>query len=99
MYLEDIIGTPKNRINRLMKLQSKRNAYRKIASSQIKMNRLRHDEKEKIALETQKKEAEDYLRLKNDQSAVSTISMVFVAELGERSKTERSDCNILLSDF
>ena len=33
---------------------------------QMKLNRLRHFEKEKLALEEKKKDAEDYLRLKND---------------------------------
>jgi structural maintenance of chromosome 4 len=62
-YLEDIIGTSKYKepIDEAMvemeRLQEER---------AVKMNRLRIVEKEKKALETQKKEAEDYLRLKNE---------------------------------
>jgi len=61
-YLEDIIGTSKYKepideaLVEMERLQEDR---------QVKINRLRHVEKEKIALEAQKKEAEDYLRLKN----------------------------------
>ncbi|KAF9535622.1 RecF/RecN/SMC N terminal domain-containing protein, partial [Crepidotus variabilis] len=62
-YLEDIIGTSKYKepIDEAMveveRLQEDR---------QMKMNRLRHVEKEKAALEESKREAEDYIRLKND---------------------------------
>ncbi|KDR85857.1 hypothetical protein GALMADRAFT_109359 [Galerina marginata CBS 339.88] len=62
-YLEDIIGTSKYKepideaLVEMERLQEDR---------QVKLNRLRHVEKEKIALEAAKKEAEDYLRLKND---------------------------------
>ncbi|KAF8971821.1 RecF/RecN/SMC N terminal domain-containing protein [Flammula alnicola] len=62
-YLEDIIGTSKYKepideaLVEMERLQEER---------QIKLNRLRHVEKEKIALEAKKKEAEDYLRLKNE---------------------------------
>lgn len=64
-YLEDIIGTSKYKepIDEALvgteRLQEDR---------QVKINRLRHVEKEKIALEAQKKEAEDYLRLKNEHT-------------------------------
>jgi len=62
-YLEDIIGTAKYKepIDEAMieveRLQEDR---------QIKLNRLRLVEKEKAALEERKKEAEDFLRLKNE---------------------------------
>lgn len=62
-YLEDIIGTSRFKepideaLVEMERLQEDR---------QIKLNRLRHVEKEKVALEAKKKEAEDYLRLKND---------------------------------
>ena len=62
-YLEDIIGTTKYKepIEQAMieveRLQEDR---------QIKLNRLRLVEKEKAALEERKREAEDYLRLKNE---------------------------------
>ena len=62
-YLEDIIGTSKYKepideaLVEMVRLQEDR---------QMKLNRLRHVEKEKLALEAKKKEAEDYLRLKND---------------------------------
>ncbi|CAA7264900.1 unnamed protein product [Cyclocybe aegerita] len=62
-YLEDIIGTSKYKtpiddaMVEMERLQEER---------QIKMNRLRHVEKEKLALEEKKKEAEDFLRLKNE---------------------------------
>ena len=64
-YLEDIIGTSKYKepideaLVETERLQEDR---------QMKINRLRHVEKEKIALEAVKKEAEDYLRLKNDHT-------------------------------
>lgn len=64
-YLEDIIGTSKYKepideaLVETERLQEDR---------QTKINRLRHVEKEKIALEARKKEAEDYLRLKNDHT-------------------------------
>ena len=64
-YLEDIIGTSKYKepideaLVETERLQEDR---------QVKINRLRHVEKEKIALEARKKEAEDYLRLKNDHT-------------------------------
>lgn len=62
-YLEDIIGTAKYKepiddaMIEVERLQEDR---------QIKLNRLRLVEKEKAALEERKREAEDYLRLKND---------------------------------
>lgn len=62
-YLEDIIGTSKYKepideaLVEVERLQEDR---------QIKMNRLRHVEKEKAALEESKREAEDYIRLKNE---------------------------------
>ncbi|KAF8640540.1 hypothetical protein AX17_000202 [Amanita inopinata Kibby_2008] len=62
-YLEDIIGTSKYKepieeaLVEMERLQEERS---------IKMNRLRLVEKEKSALEEKKREAEDYLRLKND---------------------------------
>ncbi|KAG5643297.1 hypothetical protein DXG03_001224 [Asterophora parasitica] len=62
-YLEDIIGTSrfKEPIDEAMvhmeRLQEDR---------MVKLNRLRIVEKEKSALEARKKEAEDYLRLKNE---------------------------------
>ena len=64
-YLEDIIGTSKYKepideaLVETERLQEDR---------QTKINRLRHVEKEKIALEAQKKEAEDYLRMKNEHT-------------------------------
>ncbi len=62
-YLEDIIGTSKYKepideaLVEVERLQEER---------QIKLNRLRLVEKEKAALEERKREAEDYLRLKNE---------------------------------
>lgn len=62
-YLEDIIGTSKYKepiddaMVEVERLQDER---------QVKLNRLRIVEKEKEALVKQKKEAEDYLRLKNE---------------------------------
>lgn len=62
-YLEDIIGTSKYKepidqaLVEMERLQEDR---------QVKLNRLRLVEKEKVALEAKKKVAEDYLRLKND---------------------------------
>jgi len=62
-YLEDIIGTSQYKgpidesLVEMERLQEER---------QIKLNRLRHVEKEKTALEAKKKEAENYLRLKNE---------------------------------
>jgi len=62
-YLEDIIGTSKYKepideaLVEVERLQEER---------QIKLNRLRLVEKEKAALEERKREAEDFLRLKNE---------------------------------
>ncbi|KAG5639651.1 hypothetical protein H0H81_008812 [Sphagnurus paluster] len=62
-YLEDIIGTSKFKepieesMIEMERLQEDR---------MVKLNRLRIVEKEKTALEAQKKEAEDYLRMKNE---------------------------------
>lgn len=62
-YLEDIIGTSRfkepidDALVEMERLQEER---------MVKLNRLRIVEKEKSALEQQKKEAEDYLRLKNE---------------------------------
>ncbi|PFH48128.1 hypothetical protein AMATHDRAFT_150602 [Amanita thiersii Skay4041] len=62
-YLEDIIGTSKYKepieeaLVEMERLQEERS---------IKLNRLRLVEKEKAALEQKKREAEDYLRLRND---------------------------------
>ena len=62
-YLEDIIGTSKYKepideaLVKMEQLQEER---------QVKLNRLRLVEKEKSALEAKKREAEDYLRLKNE---------------------------------
>jgi len=62
-YLEDIIGTSKYKepideaLVEMERLQEDRG---------VKMNRLRIVEKEKAALQNQKKEAEDYLRPKNE---------------------------------
>ncbi|KAF9469527.1 RecF/RecN/SMC N terminal domain-containing protein [Collybia nuda] len=64
-YLEDIIGTSKfkqpidDAMVEMERLQEERG---------VKLNRLRLVEKEKTALEKQKREAEDYLRLKNDHA-------------------------------
>jgi structural maintenance of chromosome 4 len=62
-YLEDIIGTAKYKepIDEAMIEVERLHEDR-----QIKLNRLRLVEKEKAALEERKKEAEDYLRLKNE---------------------------------
>jgi structural maintenance of chromosome 4 len=62
-YLEDIIGTSrfKKPIDEAFVEMERLSEDR-----QMKLNRLRHVEKEKLALEAKKKEAEDYLRLKND---------------------------------
>ncbi|GLB43651.1 putative SMC proteins Flexible Hinge domain containing protein [Lyophyllum shimeji] len=63
-YLEDIIGTSRFKepideaLVEMERLQEDR---------MVKLNRLRIVEKEKAALEQQKKEAEDYLRLKNEK--------------------------------
>lgn len=62
-YLEDIIGTSKYKepideaLVEMERLQEDR---------QMKLNRLRHVENEKQALEAKKKEAEDFLRMKNE---------------------------------
>ncbi len=62
-YLEDIIGTSKYKepideaLVDVERLQEERS---------VKLNRLRIVEKDKSALEDEKREAEDYLRLKND---------------------------------
>jgi len=62
-YLEDIVGTSKYKepideaLVKMEQLQEER---------QVKLNRLRLVEKEKSALEAKKREAEDYLRLKNE---------------------------------
>ncbi|KAG6878031.1 hypothetical protein C0993_000571 [Termitomyces sp. T159_Od127] len=62
-YLEDIIGTSRFKqpidesLVEMERLQEDR---------MVKLNRLRIVEKEKAALEAQKKEAEDFLRLKNE---------------------------------
>lgn len=64
-YLEDIIGTSKYKepidqaLVEMERLQEERS---------IKMNRLRLVEKEKSALEDKKREAEDFLRLKNEHA-------------------------------
>ena len=69
-YLEDIIGTSKYKepideaLVETERLQEDR---------QTKINRLRHVEKEKIALEASKKEAEDYLRLKNEHTKALSL--------------------------
>jgi len=62
-YLEDIIGTSKYKepIDEALVVMERLQEER-----QVKMNRLRHVEKEKAALEEKKREAEDYLRLKNE---------------------------------
>lgn len=62
-YLEDIIGTSgyKEEIDKAFKLMEDLQEQRA-----TKLNRLRFVEREKAALEDQKKEAEDYLRLKNE---------------------------------
>jgi chromosome segregation ATPase len=62
-YLEDVIGTSnyKEDIDQAFKLMEEYQEER-----QIKLNRLKFVEKEKAALESQKKEAEDYLRLRNE---------------------------------
>ncbi|RDB19364.1 Structural maintenance of chromosomes protein 4 [Hypsizygus marmoreus] len=62
-YLEDIIGTSrfKEPIDEAM-VEMERLQDERI----VKLNRLRIVEKEKSALEKEKKEAENYLRLKND---------------------------------
>jgi hypothetical protein len=62
-YLEDIIGTSKYKepideaLVDMERLQEERS---------VKMNRLRIVEKDKSALEDEKRKAEDYLRLKNN---------------------------------
>jgi len=64
-YLEDIIGTTQYKkpieesMAKVETLQEER---------QVKLNRLRLVEKEKEALSAQKKEAEDHLRLMNEQT-------------------------------
>lgn len=62
-YLEDIIGTSqyKEPIDQAMQEMERLQEERA-----EKLNRLRLVEKEKSALEAQKKEAEDYLRIKNE---------------------------------
>lgn len=64
-YLEDIIGTSKYKepIDEALILMERLQEERS-----VKMNRLRLVEKEKSALEEKKREAEDYLRLKNDHT-------------------------------
>lgn len=68
-YLEDIIGTSKYKdpidesLVEMERLQEDR---------QMKLNRLRHVEKEKTALEAKKKEAVDYLRMKNEHVRASS---------------------------
>ncbi len=62
-YLEDIIGTSgyKEGIDEAFKAMEEFQEERS-----VKMNRLRFVQREKAALEDQKKEAEDYLRMKNE---------------------------------
>ncbi|XP_006453917.1 hypothetical protein AGABI2DRAFT_181926 [Agaricus bisporus var. bisporus H97] len=62
-YLEDIIGTSsyKEDIDTAFKSMEEYQEER-----QMKLTRLKFVEKEKAALESQKKEAEDYLRMKNE---------------------------------
>lgn len=71
-YLEDIIGTSKYKepIDEALVEMDRLSEER-----QVKLNRLRHVEKEKIALEAKKKEAEDFLRLKNDH--VRALSLLY----------------------
>ena len=90
-YLEDIIGTSKYKepIDEAMveveRLQEER---------QMKMNRLRHVEKEKAALEAKKQEAEDYLRLKNE--CVRAQSRYFQWMLGRLfDREEQADAKIV----
>lgn len=61
-YLEDIIGTSiyKEDIDKAFKAMEELQEERS-----VKMNRLRYVEREKAALEEQKREAEAYLKLKN----------------------------------
>ena len=75
-YLEDIIGTSKYKepideaLVEMERLQEERT---------IKLNRLRIVEKEKGALEAKKREAEDYLRLKNDHTrALSRLWQYYI---------------------
>lgn len=74
-YLEDIIGTSryKEPIDEAMiemeRLQEER---------QIKLNRLRLVEKEKSSLEERKKEAEDFLRLKNDHVRAVSVQYQWI---------------------
>ena len=69
-YLEDIIGTSKYKdpideaFVEMERLQEERS---------VKMNRLRIVEKDKSALEDQKREAEDFLRLKNDHTRALSL--------------------------
>ncbi|KAF8870390.1 RecF/RecN/SMC N terminal domain-containing protein [Gymnopilus junonius] len=88
-YLEDIIGTSKYKepIDEAMvemeRLQEDR---------QMKLNRLRHVESEKQALEAKKKEAEDFLRLKNEhvraQSRLFQWTLMRCLELEEKLATQ-----------
>ncbi|PPQ96365.1 hypothetical protein CVT26_004967 [Gymnopilus dilepis] len=73
-YLEDIIGTSKYKqpieeaLVEMERLSEER---------QSKLNRLRHVENEKKALEAKKKEAEDFLRLKNDHTRARSLLYQF----------------------
>jgi len=64
-YLEDIIGTTQYK-KPIEESMAKVEALQE--DRQVKLNRLRLVEKEKEALSAQKKEAEDHLRLMNEQT-------------------------------
>jgi structural maintenance of chromosome 4 len=70
-YLEDIIGTSQYK----QAIEQALEAFEKMQDERSeKVNRLRLVEREKSALEQQKKEAEEYLRRKNDHTrAVSRL--------------------------
>ena len=75
-YLEDVIGTSKYKepideaLVDVERLQEGRF---------VKLNRLRIVEKDKSALEDEKREAEDYLRLKNDSvRAASCLRQFYI---------------------
>ena len=66
-YLEDIIGTS----SLLPDITASQEALEALTEErQTKLNRVRHVEKEKAKLEKDKREAEDYLRLKNKHTEV-----------------------------
>ena len=93
-YLEDIIGTSKYKqpieeaLVEMERLSEER---------QSKLNRLRHVENEKKALEAKKKEAEDFLRLKNDHTRAR--SLLYQFSLGQCFDIEQKLTGTIVCSF